>query len=60
MPWPRSRLSLGFNAPSREAVDAFWRADVAHGGTDDGPPGLRPEEDCGKDYFACFLVDPEG
>jgi len=30
-----------FRAPSRKAVDAFHAAGLAHGGTCDGPPGLR-------------------
>ena len=47
-----------FIAPSREAVDAFHAAGVAAGGSDDGPPGPRP--DYGPGYYACFLRDPDG
>lgn len=47
-----------FKAPSRAAVEAFWRAGLASGGRDDGPPGLRP--DYHPTYYAAFLLDPEG
>lgn len=32
---------VSFLAPSRAAVDAFHAAALAHGGTDEGAPGLR-------------------
>lgn len=48
---------LAFEAPTRAAVDAFHRAGLAHGGTDEGAPGLRPY---GKDFYACYLRDPDG
>ena len=46
-----------FKAPSRAAVDAFWRAGLAHGGGDNGAPGLRDYHPC---YYAAFLIDPDG
>lgn len=49
---------IGFIAPSREAVQAFYDAALAAGATDDGPPGLRPEY--GPDYYACFVRDLDG
>src|SRR5450631_2904611 len=39
---PGPGFHLAFNAPSRAAVDAFHAAALAAGGTDCGPPGLRP------------------
>jgi catechol 2,3-dioxygenase-like lactoylglutathione lyase family enzyme len=48
---------VGFIAPSKEAVDAFHRAAVAAGGTDDGAPGPRP--DYGEPYYGCFVRDPD-
>lgn len=45
-------------APSRAAVIAFHAAALAAGGTDNGAPGLRPAY--GSDYFAAFVVDPDG
>jgi len=53
-----SGLHLGFRAPTREAVDAFWRAGVAAGYRDDGAPG--PRTGYGPDYYGGFLLDPDG
>ena len=46
-----------FDAPSRAAVDAFHKAALATGGTDEGPPGLRPY---GPGFYACYVRDPDG
>jgi catechol 2,3-dioxygenase-like lactoylglutathione lyase family enzyme len=51
-------LHIGFAAPSREHVDAFWRSGTAAGYADDGAPGPRPEY--GDDYYGGFLRDPDG
>ena len=51
-------LHVGFVAPSREHVDAFWRAGVGAGYRDDGAPGPRPEY--GESYYGGFLLDPDG
>src|SRR5215212_3855384 len=40
---PTRRLHVGFAAPSREQVDAFWRAGTDAGYADDGAPGPRPQ-----------------
>jgi catechol 2,3-dioxygenase-like lactoylglutathione lyase family enzyme len=55
---PTRGLHVGFVAPSRELVDAFWRAGTGAGYRDDGPPGPRPEY--GVDYYGGFLLDPDG
>jgi catechol 2,3-dioxygenase-like lactoylglutathione lyase family enzyme len=56
---PRTRrLHIGFFAPSRELVDAFWQAGTAAGYRDDGAPGVRPEYS--PDYYGAFLLDPDG
>jgi catechol 2,3-dioxygenase-like lactoylglutathione lyase family enzyme len=47
-----------FAAPTRAAVEAFYRAGLSNGATDYGAPGLRPHY--GPAYFAAFLVDPWG
>lgn len=47
-----------FRAPTRAAVDAFHAAGLAHGGTDDGAPGLRPAYH--EHYYGAFLLDPDG
>jgi catechol 2,3-dioxygenase-like lactoylglutathione lyase family enzyme len=55
---PTSRLHVGFVAPGRERVEAFWRAGIDAGYTDDGAPGLRPQY--GPEYYGGFLLDPDG
>jgi catechol 2,3-dioxygenase-like lactoylglutathione lyase family enzyme len=55
---PTRGLHIGFSAPSREHVDAFWHAGVDAGYRDDGAPGPRPEY--GPDYYGGFLLDPDG
>jgi hypothetical protein len=37
-------------------VDAFHAAALAHGGTDEGAPGLRP---FGPSFYACYVRDPD-
>jgi N-acetylglutamate synthase len=49
---------LALAAPTRASVAAFHAAALANGGVDNGPPGLR--RDYGSNYFAAFVVDPEG
>lgn len=44
-------------AATRDAVDAFHRAALAHGGSDEGAPGLRP---FGPSFYACYVRDPDG
>jgi catechol 2,3-dioxygenase-like lactoylglutathione lyase family enzyme len=51
-------LHIGFGAPSRDLVDAFWHAGVDAGFQSDGEPGPRPEY--GDDYYGGFLLDPDG
>jgi catechol 2,3-dioxygenase-like lactoylglutathione lyase family enzyme len=53
-----SGLHIGFAAPSREHVDAFWKAGVDGGYRDDGPPGPRTEYL--PDYYGSFLRSPDG
>ena len=49
---------VAFMAPRREAVDAAYAAALAHGGTDEGAPGLRPHYD--PHYYGAYMRDPEG
>lgn len=46
-----------FAAPNRDAVDAFHRAALAAGGSDEGAPGLRPY---GPAFYAAYVRDPDG
>jgi catechol 2,3-dioxygenase-like lactoylglutathione lyase family enzyme len=55
---PGPGFHLAFDAPSRDAVDAFHAAALAHGGHDEGAPGLRPHY--GPAYYAAFVRDPDG
>ncbi|MEW6165353.1 MAG: VOC family protein [Pseudomonadota bacterium] len=47
-----------FKAGTRARVAAFHAAGLAHGGRDDGAPGLRPHYHA--HYFGAFLLDPFG
>ncbi|AEG91539.1 VOC family protein [Ramlibacter tataouinensis] len=53
-----SGLHFCFAAPTRKSVDAFYKAAVAAGGRDNGKPGLR--EDYGPNYYAAYVIDPDG
>ncbi|AKJ29060.1 VOC family protein [Caldimonas brevitalea] len=55
---PGAGFHLAFAAPSREAVRHFHQAALLNGGMDNGPPGLRA--DYGPDYYAAFVIDPDG
>ena len=45
-------------ASSREQVDQAHAAALAHGGTCDGPPGLRPHYH--PNYYGAYFRDPDG
>lgn len=51
-------LHIALRAQNRAAVDAFYTAALAAGGTDNGPPGLRPHYHA--DYYGAFVLDPDG
>lgn len=51
------RCHLAFQAKDRAAVEAFYKAGLAAGGTDNGAPGERPYH---PGYYAAFLLDPDG
>jgi catechol 2,3-dioxygenase-like lactoylglutathione lyase family enzyme len=55
---PGAGFHLAFTARTRAQVDAFFHASLAHGGSDLGPPGLRPQY--GESYYAAFVQDPDG
>jgi catechol 2,3-dioxygenase-like lactoylglutathione lyase family enzyme len=52
------RLHVAFGAPSRAAVDEFWRVGTEAGYRSDGAPGPRPEYS--PEYYGAFLLDPDG
>jgi lactoylglutathione lyase len=45
-------------APGRAAVDAAYAAALAHGGSDEGAPALRP--DYHAHYYGAYVRDPDG
>ncbi|MGD9510597.1 MAG: VOC family protein [Geminicoccaceae bacterium] len=49
---------IAFKAGNRAAVDAFHATAPAAGGSDHGPPGLRPHYH--PNYYAAFILDPDG
>ena len=51
-------MTIAFEAPDRATVDRFHAAALAHGGRDEGPPGLRPHYH--PDYYGAYLRDPDG
>ena len=51
----KSPVHFGFSAASGAEVDAFYAAALAHGGTDNGPPGYR-----GPKIYSAFAYDPDG
>lgn len=51
------RHHLAFQAKDRAMVEAFHKAGLKAGGTDNGAPGERPYH---PGYYAAFLLDPDG
>ncbi|MFC3227119.1 VOC family protein [Marinibaculum pumilum] len=49
---------IAFRNGSRAAVRAFHAAALAHGGSDNGAPGIRQAYH--PEYYAAFVRDPEG
>ncbi|MFZ0976506.1 MAG: VOC family protein [Solirubrobacteraceae bacterium] len=49
---------LALRASGKAAVDAAYKGGLATGGSDDGPPGMRPQY--GRRYYAAYLLDPDG
>ncbi|HSW23009.1 MAG TPA: VOC family protein [Burkholderiaceae bacterium] len=49
---------VAFAAADRAAVARFHAQGLAAGGRDNGGPGLR--NDYGANYYAAFLLDPDG
>ena len=49
---------IAFLAKSRAQVDAFYEAAMSHGGTDEGPPGLRMHYH--PNNYGAYVRDPDG
>lgn len=55
---PGNGVHVAFTAEGPDMVDEFYRVALEHGGSDDGPPGLRPEYN--PHYYGAFVRDPDG
>ena len=51
-------LHFCFVAPTPRSIEAFHAAALSNGGRDNGTPGLRA--DYSPDYYAAFVIDPDG
>ena len=51
-------VHFAFLAASKDEVQAFYKAALDAGATDDGAPG--PRADDGPGYYGCFVRDLEG
>ena len=49
---------VAFLAKNRAIVDAFYKAALENGGSDEGPPGLRPHYHA--NYYGAYVRDPDG
>lgn len=51
-------LHVAIAVDDRGAVDAFYRAALAAGAKDNGPPGVRAHYHA--NYYGAFVLDPDG
>ena len=49
---------VAFLASTRALVDSAYETALAHGGTSEGAPGLRPEYHA--NYYGAYFRDPDG
>ena len=52
-----THIHLAFQARDRDMVDAFYKAALTAGGTDNGKPGARHYH---PGYYGAFVLDPDG
>ncbi len=55
---PGNGQMVAFAAASREIVREAHQVALAHGGSCEGPPGLRPHYHA--DYYGAYFRDPDG
>lgn len=55
---PGNGQMTAFQAETRAMVDACHQLALAHGGTSEGAPGLRPHYH--PNYYGAYFRDPEG
>jgi catechol 2,3-dioxygenase-like lactoylglutathione lyase family enzyme len=51
-------VHIAITAKDRPAVEAFYKAAIAAGARDNGPPGLRPHYHA--NYYGAFVLDFDG
>jgi len=54
----KGQLHIAFRAKDQATVDAFYRAAIAAGAIDNGPPGIRVQYH--PAYYGAFVRDPDG
>lgn len=57
-PAPGNGTMVALKARTWADVQAFHAAALAHGGTSEGAPGLRPQYN--DDFYAAYVRDPDG
>jgi catechol 2,3-dioxygenase-like lactoylglutathione lyase family enzyme len=55
---PQTGNHIAFTAQNRATVDRFHDEAIAAGGSDNGPPGIRPHYHA--NYYGAFVLDPDG
>ncbi len=55
---PTEQLHVAFATDTRAKVDAFYKAAMAAGGRDNGPPGIRAHYH--PNYYGAFVLDADG
>ena len=51
-------VTIGLAAPSRSAINEFHKKALAHGGKDEGAPGVRAA--IAPTFYAAYVRDPQG
>jgi catechol 2,3-dioxygenase-like lactoylglutathione lyase family enzyme len=57
-PVPGNGTMVAFRARNAAEVRAFHAAALAHGGSDEGAPGIR--ESYGPEFYVTYVRDPDG
>lgn len=51
-------VMTAFQQPTSAQIDRLYELAMAHGGSDEGAPALRPQY--GPGFYACYVRDPDG
>ena len=55
-----SPIHISFRAPNLNAVDLFYERCLEQGGKNNGAPGERMPGPDGREYYAAYVIDPDG